>query len=273
MLIETNTKLVQRNRRIAHFSFFFTMAVLIGSFIFSNVQLANQNSSTVALALLVPYLVLPLAIISTLFSVRMTNLWIRRPRPEDAIREGLKGLSKRSTLYNYYHFPARHVLISPQGVFAITTRFQEGRFAVEGDTWKTYSGGFASFLRFFRRDGIGNPSADAQQAAAHVQKLMQPFAPDIEVKPMVIFVDPRAQVEMLNPNIPVLYTDSKRTPNLTDYMRDLARQQGEKEPVKETKKKGGAKSKGGDKPPNGVMAFDPEELAVAFEEATLPPLE
>ncbi len=77
---------------------------------------------------LVQTAILPIAFITTIVSVRMTNLWVRQPRPEVVIREGLKGLSNKSVLYSYYHFPARHVLICPQGVFAMVTRFQDGRY-------------------------------------------------------------------------------------------------------------------------------------------------
>jgi hypothetical protein len=270
MRVETNMRLVERNKRIAHFLFFFSMAVLIGGFIVANTQLTSQTNNNMAIALFLPWLVLPIGFICTIVSVRMTNLWIRRPRPEEAIREGLKGLSKKSSLYNYYHFPARHVLITPQGVYAIVSRFQEGNFVVEGDKWRTKSGFFGILMRFFRRDDIGNPNADALRAAAHVKKLLAPIAANIEVQPLIVFVDPRANVEITNPTIPVLYTDIKKSPNLKDYMRDAAHQQEKPEANDAVKKKGGSKAKPTDKSANGVLEFDPEELAEAFEEATLP---
>src|SRR5690554_5817915 len=147
MRVETNQKLVRRNRRIAQYLFFFSLAVLIGAFIVANAQmfsgsLPDPDTLEGTLALVLPTLVLPIGVLASLFSVRMTNLWIRQPRPESAIREGLKGLSNKSVLYNYYHLPARHVLICPQGVFAITTRFQEGRYTVTGDKWITHGGPF-----------------------------------------------------------------------------------------------------------------------------------
>jgi hypothetical protein len=272
MRIETNWRLAQRNRRIAHFLFFFSMAVLIGGFVVANTQLSattNQTDATnLGLALILPWLVLPIGFICTLISIRMTNYWIRKPRPEEAIREGLKGISKKSVFYSYYHFPARHVLIAPQGVFAIVTRFQEGSYRVQGDTWSTMGGAFGSIMRFIRRDGVGNPNDDAIKAAARVQALMDKKSPGIEVQPLIIFVDPHARLEIENPTIPVLYADENMKPNLRDYMRDLAQKQQLEKPAPQTqgKKKGSDKNKAVEK---GAAGLDTEKIADAFEEATL----
>jgi len=267
MRVETNRKLVRRNRRIAQYLFFFSLAVLIGGFIVANQPVVNREDPNFTLALLLPSLVLPVGFISTLVSVRMTNLWVRQPRPEQAIQEALKGINKKSVLYNYYHFPARHVLIAPQGVFAMITRFQDGRYQVKGDKWQTYGGLFSAFGRFFRRDDIGNPTEEAMRAADHVKRFFEPFAPDIEVQPLILFVDPRARLEINDPVLPVLYTDDKQKPNLKDYMRDLAQQQKQKSSNDQSRKKGKARSS------DSGYAISPEEiegLAEAFEQATLP---
>lgn len=266
MRVETNEKLVKRNRRLANILFFFSMAILIGGFIVANTQVsANRNSSSFALSLILPWIVLPIGFISTMTSVRLTNQWVRRPHPEDAIQAGLKGVSKRSVLYNYYHMPARHVLITPHGIFAIITRFQDGSYRVEGDKWQSAGGIFTLLTRFFRQDGIGNPGEEARKAAAHVQKLLESGAPGQEVQPLVIFVDPRAKLEIQNPSVPVLYADDRKEPNLRDYMRDLAQQaQVEKDQQTQGKKKPGDKNKGGDS-----AAFNPEAVADALEAVTL----
>jgi hypothetical protein len=269
MRIETNIRLAQRNRRIAHALFFFSMAVLIGGFIIANTQLSatpqTTDNTSLVLSLLLPWLVLPLGFISTILSVRMTNLWVRKPRPEDAIREALKGISKRSVLYNYYHFPARHVLIAPQGVFAMVTRFQDGNYTVDGDKWKSKASPISRFMAFFRRDAIGNPNEEAQRAAAYVKSLIESKMPGVEVQPLIIFVDPRAKLEITNPTVPVLYADERLKPNLRDYLRDLTPQPTEK-PAPSGSKKKGEKSKPIEQVYSGI---DTEKIADAFEEATL----
>jgi nuclease-like protein len=264
MRVETNVKLVKRNRRIANFLFFFSMALLIGGFVVANSQLVTSKDNS--LPLLLSWFVLPIGFISTMASVRMTNQWVRRPHPEDAIQEGLKGLSKRSVLYNYYHAPARHVLITPQGVYAITTRFQDGSYLVDGDRWQSNTGALGAITRFFRQDGLGNPGEEAQKAAAHVKKLLEPTIPDVEVQPLVIFVDPRARLDLKNPVVPVLYADNRKEPNLRDYMRDMAQQRQQQESTQpQGKKKGGDKGKSTEE----SKSSSPELIADALEEVTI----
>lgn len=264
MRIETNTELVKRNRRTANILFFFSMGILIAGFLVANLQLTAKDGLTLALSVILPWIVLPLGFISTLVSVRMTNLWVRQPRPEKAIPAGLKGLSKRSVLYSYYHFPARHVLVAPQGVFAIITRYQDGSYKVDGDKWQSPGGPFAAIGRFFRRDAIGNPTEDANKAAAFVKGLLEKSLPNVEVQPMIIFVDPKARLEINNPTIPVLYSDENKEPNLRDFMRQLAQKQTPAELPAPTKK-----GKGKNEPKVEAGVINPEQVADALEEATV----
>ncbi|HUN10154.1 MAG TPA: nuclease-related domain-containing protein [Aggregatilineales bacterium] len=271
MRIETNARLVSRNKRLATVMFFVSMAVLIGGFFLitatQGVAAQAEDSGSFLASSLLSTLVLPASLICTIFSVRLTNLWLRQPRPEEAIKEGLKGISKKSTLYNYYHFPARHVLISPQGVFAIVTRFQEGKFSVEGDKWKTAGGALTAVTRFFRQDHIANPTHDALRAAEHVQKLLDSKMPGVHVQPLIIFVDPRAQIEAINPQVPVLYADERKEPNLRDYLREISDRQTKLSEEQVTNAK--AKKKPG-KPAEEVNggALDAEAVAEAFDDAT-----
>ncbi|NJL93399.1 MAG: hypothetical protein HC915_06545, partial [Anaerolineae bacterium] len=94
-------------------------------------------------------------------AVRMTNLWVRQPHPWDALQDGLKGVSGDLVLYNFL-LPAPHVLVAPSGIYAIETRFQDRPQQVSGDRWRPNRGLFT----FMRQEQIGNPSNDAQQAAA-----------------------------------------------------------------------------------------------------------
>lgn len=267
MRIVTNTELVKRNRRTANILFFFSMGVLIAGFLVANLQLSATDSTMLALSVILPWIVLPVGLISTLTSVRMTNLWVRRPRPEEAIPAGLKGVSKRSSFYSYYHFPARHVLIAPQGVFAIITRWQDGSYVVNGDQWKVQGGILSTLGRFLRRDSVGNPSEEARKAAAHVKALLANDAPGVEVQPLIIFVDPRARLEIENPTVPVLFADETKEPNLRDYLRELAQKQQITEQSQPTGKKKPDQSKTEAKPEGSVI--NPEQVASALEEATI----
>lgn len=218
----SNTKLATRNRKLTTYLFLGTIAVLLGSFFFINQSLFTGQQDTV-LTVILQVISLPIAFVLTLMSVRMTNLWAREPRPEKAIENGLKGLSKKSVIYHYYHIPARHVLIAPQGVFAITTRWHTGQHVVNGDNWNTKQNVISRAMSGIRMDGLGNPTRDALKAAEHVKNLLADIAPDVDVTPVIVFVDQNVELDITDPVVPVLYANPKKKPNLTDYLREINR--------------------------------------------------
>ena len=224
MRIVTNRKLARRNRKMTNYLFFGTFGALILGFIVINASLfTNETPDT--LTLIAQSAVLPIAFVLTIVSVRMTNLWARAPRPEKAIEDGLKGLSNKSVLYNYYHFPARHVLICPQGVFAIVTRWHDQQFVLRDGKFRSKRSMISKVFSAIRFDGVGKPFRDAEVAREHVQSAISEVAPDITVQSLIVFVDPSAEVEIESaPDVPVLYADPKRGPNLKEYMRDAKRQ-------------------------------------------------
>ena len=218
MRIVTNRKRVQRSRSNAQYLFFLSLAVLFGGLIFTN-TLAKQNDAL----LLLPCAIMPLGLVTTLVSVRLTNQYVRLPHPEDAIRDGLKGINRRSILYNYLLGP-NHVLITPQGVFSLTTRFQETRFKIEGDKWFNAKrrGPLAPFFLFLKQEALGDPFKQAKQEAEAVQPLVDQALPGagIKVQPVVVFTSSKATLDVIDPTIPVAYADAKKKPSLKALLKE-----------------------------------------------------
>lgn len=228
MRIELNKKRVDRNRRLATVTFLLTLGVLVAGFIVINLPLfTGEPPSNIFVFLQLA--LLPLAFLLTVTSVRLTNNWARQPYPDDAINAGLKGISKKSVIYHFHHAPAEHILVAPQGIFAIVTRWHKGEHSNQGSNWKTKRTALGRFANLIRMDGIGNPTQDAQRAADHVEKLLKKTAQDaeVEVTPLIVFLDPKAELEIEEPDVQVLYTDEKTEPSLIAYMRELNRQQKE----------------------------------------------
>ena len=96
MHIVTNEPKLRRNRLIAQVLFFISLAVLIGGLV-----IFNLGGRTNEIFFYAPCIVMPLGLATTIFSIRLTNQYVRLPHPEVAIREGLRGINKRSVLYNY----------------------------------------------------------------------------------------------------------------------------------------------------------------------------
>ena len=224
MRIVTNKKLARRNRKMTNYLFFGTFGALILGFVVINASLFT-NQAPDMLTLIAQSAVLPVAFVLTIISVRMTNLWARLPRPETAIADGLKGMSNKSVLYNYHHFPARHVLICPQGVFAIVTRWHDQAFSFRDGKFKSKRNILSKLFSAIRFDGIGKPIRDAELARDILQRRIDEVAPDVQAQSLIVFVDPAAEIEFeTEPELPVLYADPKRSPNLKTFMRDAKRQ-------------------------------------------------
>ena len=253
MRIVTNKKLARRNKKVTNYLFFGTFGALILGFILINASLFTGDVPD-TLTLIAQSAVLPVLLVLTVFSVRMTNMWARVPRPEKAIEDGLKGLSNKSILYNYYHFPARHVLICPQGVFAIVTRWHDQEFTFRDGKFRSRRNIISKIFSLIRFDGVGRPLRDAEFARGHIQRALDEIAPDVTVQPLVVFVDPSSMIEFESePETPVLYADPKKSPNLKDFMRDAKRQMGEDA--------GGTKN-------SSLMPLSDDQIE-AFEEATI----
>jgi hypothetical protein len=225
MRIVTNVKLARRNKQWSQYLFFASLGLLLlGLFVINRPTTTSVAEEATLLDVILSTVPVILAYAIIIVSIRMTNLWVRQPRPEVAISEGLKGVNPKTVLYSYYHFPARHVLIAPQGVFAIITRFQDGVQVNVGDRWQTQRGVVGRLLGFFRFDAIGNPSIEAIDAAQYVKKLLQPIAGDIDVQPLVLFVDGRVQLQVENPVVPVVHANPKDKLSLKEYLLSVGKE-------------------------------------------------
>ena len=221
MQIVTNEPHVKRNRLIAQILFIVSLVILIGGLIFTNTIALSTNA-----LMIVPCIVMPIGLITTLISVRLTNQYVRPPHPEVAIREGVRGLSRDGILYNYVA-PVNHVLVAPYGVFTLTTRLQDSRFKIEGDKWTSWKarGPLAPLFLFLKQEGLGDPFKDAASEAEAIQALVDKALPlaNIKVQPIVVFTSTRATLEVIDPTIPVVHADPKQKPSLKNQLRDEKR--------------------------------------------------
>jgi hypothetical protein len=130
--------------------------------------------------------------------------WGRSPRPDEVLAEGMKGFDDRFHFYAW-SLPTPYVLLSPQGIYTLTTRDQSGQVSVTGSTWKSKLS-LGRLLAIFGQEGLGNPTMDAQAQAAKLGAWIKSKLPDlnVEVQPVVVFIDARVQLEIDAPTVPVL---------------------------------------------------------------------
>lgn len=221
MRVVTNDHKIKVGRRSGTIMFFVSLAVLMGGLFLTNFIPFTPESSWVLL--IVPCIVMPLGIIATAVSIRLTNEYVRIPRPERALAVALAGIHNKAVLFNY--FPqAKHILITPHGVYVLTTRFQMTRVSVKGSKWFDYKarGPLAPFFQFMKQERMGNPFDDANVEAGRVQAVLDAALPEsqIEVEPTVVFLNERAVLELEGPDYPVAYASAKKKPNIKQVLKD-----------------------------------------------------
>jgi len=164
-------------------------------------------------------------LISSVGTMNM-NRWVREPRADQALIQGLKGFDDRYRLYSYL-LPAPHVLLGPSGLFVLTTMGQDGTIRYDGDKFRRDFSA-ARLLRFMAEEGLGRPFAEADGQVRAMQKLLdeQGAGQGVEIQNVVVFYNPRAQL------------------SVSDPPRPLVTQKGLKKAVRKQQSEGGSKLSG-----------------------------
>jgi hypothetical protein len=133
-----------------------------------------------------------------------TRRFGRSPRPDERLAHELKGFDDRYMLFNWL-LPAPYVFAGPSGIYTIALREQAGQVTNIGSKWKQPFSIARIFLAF-SSEGVGNPTLDSQQDARKMQQYLAKHIPDldVEVQPLVLFTNPKAVLELKNPDVPVL---------------------------------------------------------------------
>jgi hypothetical protein len=194
MQVSTNEKLIARRRRIGTYASFGGLGVLVVGMI-SSFQVQYLWYSLIALVA---------GFLLAQFGNYNLRRWGRTPRPDQVIEVALKGFDDRYHLYSW-SLPAPLVLLSPQGVYSFVTRDQTGEITVHGSQWRSkFNLGRA--LLAFAQEGMGNPTNEALGGAGRLDDWIKAELPDlpVEVQAAVVFINPRAQLQVSEPTVPVM---------------------------------------------------------------------
>ncbi len=195
MRITRNDKMISRRARFGTYASLAGMAILIGGFAISIFAQQYLYLSMVALILGFG--------LSQFGGYNMRRFGTVR-RPDMLLADEMKGFDDRYHFYAW-ELPVPYVLLSPQGVYAFSTRDQNGPVTVRGDRFRQkFSLGRAFF--FLAQEGLGNPAQEAQANAARLQKLIQQDLPEtpVQIQPAVVFINPDVQLDVDEPAVPIL---------------------------------------------------------------------
>jgi hypothetical protein len=154
--------------------------------------------------LLVAFGLLLLGILASSIGTLNMNRWMREPRADQALEQGLKGFDDRYRLYNYL-LPAPHVLLCPMGLYVLTAMGQDGVIRFDGSRFRrNFSVG--RLLRFMGEEGMGRPFADADAQVQALQRFLDKHNVDdgVEIQNVVVFYSPRADLQVSDLPRPVV---------------------------------------------------------------------
>jgi hypothetical protein len=197
MHIVTDKDKVTRGARVGKIATFVGLGFLVAGLVIS---LALQNSPFVWLS----FACLLLGLLVSSVGTMNMNRWVREPRADQALAQGLKGFDDRYRLYNYT-LPAPHVLLSPVGLYVLTALGQDGAVRFEGGKFRrNFSVG--RLLRFMAEEGLGKPFAEADSQVEALQKLLDEHeaGEGVEIQNVLVFYNPRAELSVSDPPRPVV---------------------------------------------------------------------
>jgi len=139
------------------------------------------------------------------------NRWVKQPRPDQALTRALKGFDNKHLLY-HYTLPAAHVLLAPSGLFVFTVKDHHGEIRCEGEKWHQKFN-WGRLLLFFGQEGLGNPTREVRGEVERLRRFLDSRLPDadVPVEGFIVFTNPRAKLELIDPAVPVISSNKLKT--------------------------------------------------------------
>lgn len=195
MQIYTNEPYVRKRARQGQYITWASMAILL-----VGAGISFFLPQYVAIALIC----LPIGFIGSNVGSAYMRRFVRKPRPDEEIARSLKGLDDRFEYYAW-QLPVANVLLGPSGLYAFIVRDADGQVIASNGNWKQPFS-VSRIFTIFAREGLGNPTREAAAEASRLQSWIQQNQPEltIEPKPVVVFTNPKAQLNLDNPGVTVV---------------------------------------------------------------------
>lgn len=155
-----------------------------------------------------------------MFNVGMQAVgkWSRDPRNDQILDHRMKGLSDRYTIVHYPQVGNKvveHLLVFPGGLLVMTARELDGKISQVRQSWKK-TGGLFRRLFSFSGPQLGNPSFETENSIKRVEAFLAENQIEADVLGSVVFLNPRADLEVTEPDFPVLHGEE-----MEEFVRDL----------------------------------------------------
>ncbi len=212
MKVVTNEALINRNRKIGQYTTLASLVILAGGLYLS----FQQNSTLIFLSLAALIVGFALSQIGIYFG----NRWGKKPRPDEAIADSLKGLDDKYTLYNY-SVSIPHLLLGPSGAWVLIPYTQGGIITYSKGRWHQRGGNM--YLKIFAQDTIGRPDYEIEAQVEKVKKILaEKLGDDADlpvIHPALVFTSDKATIQAEDAPVPTLTAEK-----LKDYIRKRSRE-------------------------------------------------
>ncbi len=195
----TNTKLIERQSRIARYATFGGLGVLVGSLILS------MNTGNILIA----YFALLIGFVLAYIGSILANKYIREPRADHALEKALKGFDNKHHLYNYL-LPAQHVLLTPQGLTVFRVKSIDGAVSFDGKKWRAPFR-IGNLIGGMGREPLGDPVLELSAEMLRMKQFLADRVENAALVPIdgyVVFSDPNARVDIQDPQAPAVHADN-----------------------------------------------------------------
>ena len=213
MKIITNEKLIKRNSTIGNWTSLSAIIVLG-----AGMYLSLKRPDLFIYALLA----LLMGFTLTQVGMYMGNRYGRRPRPDEKLDAGLKGLPGDYTMY-HYRTRASHLLVGPAGIWVLMPYFQRGKVTYKKNRWQMSGGGFMqSYMRFFGQENLGRPDIEIENEISGLKNYLgkQMEESEIpEIKPLIVFTTEDVEIDAEETPVPAM-----KLKQLKDFIRQKAKE-------------------------------------------------
>jgi len=165
MKISINQKLIARNKKIAQYTLYLSLALLVVGFIWS-IRNTDPEKALIGWGILIPSYFL------VQISIYMANRWGKSPRPDELVIQSLKGLNDDYTLYNLTT-PMPHLLVGPHGIWVLNPYHQKGEISYDVEKSKyRQKGGVGIIGKYFGQEGLPNIARDTANLRQDVEAFL-----------------------------------------------------------------------------------------------------
>ena len=207
MKVSLNIKIIERNKKIAQYTLYISLALLVVGFIWS-IRNTDPEKSFLGWLILFPSFLL------VQLSTYMSNKWGKSPRPDEIISQSLKGLNDDFTFYNF-STAVPHLLIGPQGIWVLNAYLHKGEISYDVNKSKYIQKGGAGFIgKFFGQEKLPNISKDSLNLNNDLAAFFTNEGIDPGTDPLVINVFLSDNVDLRGKNFPEICIKAEKLKSL-----------------------------------------------------------